>query len=647
MVLLHPWLHAQQKHALIIAIGKYDLERTNWGPLNSANDVPVIKAVLEKQNFSPDHIKLLQDEAASRAGIEKALTDLVQSVQLNDIVVIHISSHGVQLEDNNGDETDGLDEAIVPYGAIYPKDLADLSKYADGYFRDDDFGKYMEALRSKTGPKGNVIVFLDACHSSTATRSSEAVRGGKAALVSPGFSAKTAVTKMPESILMEQASTGLNLAPYVVIAAARSEELNREVRNDDNVKMGSLTYALSKAFEQLKPGTTYRTLYADVLSVMNDEVPNQSPSIEGNQIDQQLFAGKLIAQDPFVEILTLNGTTLVVKGGKLWGLDVGAKVALHKSGTVKPDATSLLANGVVTEANTFTATVQLENDGGIMKESEGWVFLTTPVFQSLPLVLSIAGSQEANGFSTSQAQALMAGLASLPAVSFQGKAELWLTHGPTTDSIIIASNGLMFGTFTTPDILQKQLKSYIQYKFLKGLEVKDTAYDVAVRLLPIINGKTDSSRNHAKLVQGLLELEVGDQYYIEAHNRSSQPLYINILDLQPDGLINPVLPISSGPKPIAKSELKLEPGQVRIFPIIMQIGPPLGMETYKVFVAKEEIDMESIAINNGSRTRSNLTALQELVHASFVAAAKGDLTVQNKVPEGSVYSIVFRIKEKK
>ena len=646
-MMFHALLHAQQKHALIIAIGKYDAATTNWGPLNSANDVPVIKALLEKQDFPAAQIKILQDESANRAGIEKAFADLLNQAQTKDIVLIHISGHGVQLQDNNGDETDGLDEAIVPYGAIYPKDLADLPKYADGYFRDDDFGKSIEALRRKIGAEGNVIVFLDACHSSTATRSTEAVRGGKQALVMPGFSVNTNPSVTPESVLMEQATVGTNLAPYIVIAAARSEELNREVRNDDNVKMGSLTYALGKAFEQLKPGTTYRTLYADVLSVMNDEVPNQSPSIEGNQIDQQLFAGKLVAQEPYLDIQTLNGTTLVLKGGKLWGLDVGAQVALHKAGTVKPNASSLLANGIVTQANAFTATVQLEKDGGIMKESEGWVFLTTPVFKSSPLVLAIANSKKANGFSTNEAQAIMNGLANMSAVSFQGNPELYLTHGPTRDSIILASNGLMFGTFATPDSLQIQLKIYIQYKFLKGLEFKDPAYDVAVRLLPIINGKTDTSRNHSKMVQGLLELEVGDQYYIEAHNKSAQPLYINILDLQPDGLINPVFPISTGRKPILKSELKIEPGQVRLFPILMNIYPPLGMETFKVFVAKEEIDMESIAKSNGERSRSNLTALQQLVDASFAAASKGSLTKQTTIPDGSVYSIVFRIKEKK
>jgi hypothetical protein len=166
-----------------------------------------------------------------------------------------------------------------------------------------------------------------------------------------------------------------------------------------------------------------------------------------------------------------------------------------------------------------------------------------------------------------------------------------------------------------------------------------------VRLLPIINGKTDTAKNNAKMVGGILELEEGDKFYIAAKNNTNRGLYVNILDLQPDGLINPVLPNKAFP--VEKTELRIEAGQERIFPWIMKIGPPCGMETYKIFVSREEIDMESIALSNGARSRGNLSVLQELVNDSYTATSRGSSIVKSAEPDGAVFSIVYRIKEKK
>src|SRR5678815_2534648 len=103
----------QTKRALIISIGNYSEQKTGWPPLSSKNDVPYIKTALEKQGFTKERIQVLSDEKATRAGISGALGSLIQNSEAGDIVVIHISSHGVQIEDDNGDETDGLDLSLI------------------------------------------------------------------------------------------------------------------------------------------------------------------------------------------------------------------------------------------------------------------------------------------------------------------------------------------------------------------------------------------------------------------------------------------------------------------------------------------------------------------------------------------------------
>src|SRR5687768_11651169 len=82
------------KRALVVAIGKYDHQKTGWTVINVDNDVTLIQETLQKQDFLPVNIKVLKNEAATREAIIKALDELEQSSKEGDIVVVHFSSHG-------------------------------------------------------------------------------------------------------------------------------------------------------------------------------------------------------------------------------------------------------------------------------------------------------------------------------------------------------------------------------------------------------------------------------------------------------------------------------------------------------------------------------------------------------------------------
>ena len=107
---------AQTKHALIFAIGNYD----HWPKISSLHDVSFIDTLLTRQDFKD--IRIITDQDASMSGICNALNDLINKVNPGDVVVIHFSSHGEQVQDDdrNRDETDGLDESIVTYDAKLP-----------------------------------------------------------------------------------------------------------------------------------------------------------------------------------------------------------------------------------------------------------------------------------------------------------------------------------------------------------------------------------------------------------------------------------------------------------------------------------------------------------------------------------------------
>jgi len=81
----------------------------------------VAAALVSSGRFRADQIVSLTDDsdsgrsALTRAGIKKALIVLARRSRAEklDLVYFHFSGHAVQLPDENGDENDGMDEALV------------------------------------------------------------------------------------------------------------------------------------------------------------------------------------------------------------------------------------------------------------------------------------------------------------------------------------------------------------------------------------------------------------------------------------------------------------------------------------------------------------------------------------------------------
>ena len=160
---------AQQKHALIVAIANYPTE-SGWSKINSDNDRTLLVPEFKRLGFK---VTTLQNEQATKQGIIQSLSHLAKQIHPNDYVCIHFSCHGQQMEDNNHDEKDGLDEALIPYDAhlSYKKDIYE----GKNHLRDDDLEEQLTIIRKTLGKKGTLLVTLDACHSGTANRDEEYV----------------------------------------------------------------------------------------------------------------------------------------------------------------------------------------------------------------------------------------------------------------------------------------------------------------------------------------------------------------------------------------------------------------------------------------------------------------------------------------
>lgn len=638
-MLLASQLSAQKKHALIIAIGNYP-ENNGWPVLSSNRDNQYIRVALSRQGFQDNDMYTISDAQATPEGIAGALQRLSGQVNKGDVVVIHVSSHGVQIEDDGYDEPDGLDEAIATYQAIAPKKSKNFQSDQAQYFRDDQFGSFINKLRLKLGKEGDLLVFLDLCHSGTATRGYGTIRGGQPPLVSPTFRKNRFASVDTLGYFMESFSPAdENLrSPYVVISAARADQADMQATDDQDEPIGSLTYAACKALENLDEGTTYRSFFSKIVTTVNAKIGQiQDPVMEGNGSDRVLLGGRFVQQKPYIEVQKLNGKELTLKCGKLIGLDIGAIVGIFPPGTTDPLNNKPLAKGKIVEADNYTSRVQLYSDPGT-QTSSAWAFLLEPVYGVKPVTIRFSAPESMKEY--------LASMDGLPLTFTGSKPELYIEKGEVTDSIFIASNGYLFDTFRNdqPAMLREKLKRYIQYKFLSALDVKDADNKVELQLVPWVNGKFDFTKISSREKLGMMEFYPGDTLGVCIKNNGTRTVYVNVLDLQPDGVINAVLPNKE--KQIYPWDLKILPGSTHLYSSFF-IAPPFGTEILKVFVSRSEMNMEELVVRKGQFTRGSISFPEQLFSNSFSVSGRGNQTINGLSTEGSVYSFLFRISARK
>ena len=240
MLFLPISLFAQQKHALLIGISdypQYEYADASWEPIHGTNDVHLISPILAKQGFT---INVLLNEAATRSAIENGFERLECNVQPGDIVYIHLSGHGQVVEDEDGDEADGWDEAFIPYDA--ERSYRQNGYQGENHLLDDELNDHLDAIRRKAGENGIVYVVIDACHAGSSYRGEEEqdsvyVRGTEI-----GFS-KTGKTYTPRinrsgSVRID---TEKGMAPIFMMESCRSYEVNLEIKQNGNY-YGPMSY---------------------------------------------------------------------------------------------------------------------------------------------------------------------------------------------------------------------------------------------------------------------------------------------------------------------------------------------------------------------------------------------------------------------
>lgn len=658
---------AINKHALLVCIANYP-PKGRYTTLSSLNDLAHLEKALAVQGFADKNIIRVIDEKATLPGIQKSFADLTARVKPGDVVMVHFSCHGRQLESDNDSKIDGLDECVVPYDAM--RDATDnnpFEKVQAKYLRGHVLGDMLKKIRAKLGPKGDLCVFLDFCSSGGATRGNNKVRGVSEPLKSDNFNPANHRRSDSSLFLRKTIANAANepeLSPFVVISATRPEELDTEAHDEKDDGIGPLSYSMYKSFINLSPGTTYRSLFAKVQSYITSLVPDQHPILEGNGVDRELFGGDFVPQKPFVEIDSLlAGNRIKLKSGKIAGLGEGATLAIYPAGTIDPDKASPLAKGKVVIANNLSAYVDLDQKIPITRPGDGWAFINTPIYSINKVAVQIKGPSSKKGasitmgFSAADSVSLQKALSGHPSVVFNNRPELWITKENDSVCLRVSSNGYLFYRLKNDeklkDSLQIKLTQFAQYSFLSTLTSKVKDIDLEVKLIPIIDGKADTANIAKRTVNGILEITEGEYIALSITNKGEKNAYFNILDLQPDGIINPILP-KKVPKTddymgnLQPSKLMIPVGVTKIInPNVykIKIGPPYGMERFKIFASAEELDLEIIATSKGKETgppgaRGGNSISLLLKNSYDGAAARGETS------DGTIFDVMFRIKPK-
>lgn len=638
---------ASEKHALIIAIGDYPTETTGWSKISSANDVPLIKDALLKQDFKENNIIILRDHHATKAGIEQALHALLKKIKPGDVVMIHYSGHGQQVLDDDGDEADGLDEALVPYNA-----MADTrgGYMGEDHFRDDDMEKIIAAFRNKLGKNGQLFILLDSCHSGSMTRGAAIVRGGRGPIVPTGWTPPQTRGKTKGSGLFQNnVKISDSAAPFVMISGASAHELNHEYNGN-----GSLSYAFAHVMNNLGKDYTYRQLFANIKAKMQVIAPRQNPVIEGD-IDYSLFNNAYRYQAPYFEVKKIaDPKTLWLTGGKLSNLFEGTTVLVMPQSEEKNEKNAL-AKGTVVQAEYTEAKVVLDTPLHNKTKADVWIYVDVPAFEEMHIKVAFDASANDDDIKKSVAQFLKENhLGNVVDVLAEadliiGKNKNGYNFKTPTDAhaienpVIASRGGVMKGIPREEDELNQRIFNFAQGLYLKNLDLKNPNYEFSFRFIP-----TDANPDTYQVNDPDQILKVvpdKDEVYLEITNKSRYDLYVSIVEINSQGEVSAIFP--NDDCPLSDQDRLIKSQQTFVFKTcVYGFGDPYEKLTLKGFASPFPLNLRAIIQNKEAEVATRSGAphpLERFVQQSYVKTRGARAQQNNAGVDGYSAEFIYEI----
>ena len=622
-----------EKHALIIAIGDYPQE-SYWPDISSKNDVHHIQSALLQLGWTSDNIINIQDAQATQAGIISQLELLQSKVNEGDIVFIHYSGHGQQVADDNGDELDHLDEAIVPYDSpmAFEKGIYE----GERLIRDDFIGSSTKKIRKILGPKGQVILILDSCHSGTGTRGMGKVRGTDRIMAADDF---------VSNIRSGEKSIGLNnineadLAPMASYYGASPRELNYETLDDQSKPVGSLSYAISSVLAKMKTIYSFEELFERVKLKMKVLAPRQNPQWEGPK-DVLLLGGKLPTQEEYFNVSDIVSPTLIkAEVGTISDVFAGSTVEVYSK-----DSGEVLCRGSVDQAMLAQSNIKLETPLEIGEDELIIIKVKEKAYAGLKANISTLFDEESNWKNIDHH------INSLPMVDkVVENADLFISENENQEIVISTRDGSILYTQNYKSNLEPRIQAdvvniirgHIQGNFLKGYENPNSHHEFDLSIV-IVDCKTNEELKTIKNQEG--ELPIGSCVQFKVTNTGLQGAYFSLIDIQPDNMINLIAPaVDLG---YTADEYYLKAGASYTTNYTIEIAQPSGQETIKLISSKSPLDLSGIISSQGKSTRGIATKnpFEKMFAETYNVNTRG-AKIKRKDEEVGTKTLYFNIVE--
>ena len=622
-------ISAKEKYALLIGVGDYPSD-SGWAALSSTNDVELYKKTLLYQGFKEKNIITLIDQQATRKNILEALHVIMfEKVKFGEVMLMHFSGHGQQIFDQNNDELDGLDEAIVPIDA--PHDYIEGVYEGENHIRDEELGEALYKIREKLGPLGQFFLTMDACHSGTGTRSQRVARGTMDIFGSDkDLETLQSDVLSAENILEEVGVVG-ELAPIVSFFSSKANQRSFECEGPDGKSYGFLSSAFCKAFSNLEQSATYRGLFDKIKKDVSAQTSLQSPQAEGN-LDFGVFNNNFVGKPKYFQVKeTITKNLLLIDGGSLQDVNVGSEITFYPNDTRDTSVTKFLAKGTVVFNSFLDAEIELEQgleNKKLLKNS--WAFISNQNYGDLKLDLVLATNDQP--FETSF-RAMMSEVSVINIVSDYGKGALFLksrgnkVYIESLDGYEVAEVDKSSGF-----LIKKLILGYVQAEYLRTLEISN----------PLMEGQLIiQSTQEARKKDDIPSFALEEKIEILIKNNGRKPFYFTILDIQPN---NEVYPLQLAEDNRTAEEYFLNPGDT-FKSMEMRIAEPLGTDVLKFICSSEPMDLSSI---RGVKTRSvtNFNPFEKLL--SETNAGENTRGTTSNIPKSykvDVQSIIFEIKK--
>lgn len=642
------------KRALLIGINKYKSVPKLQGSLN---DIETMRQILiTRWGFSEKQITTVTDEAATRAGMLAAFEQLVKDTGPQDIVYVHYSGHGSQVEDLNGDEPeDHLDETLVPQDGR-SGDVRDIT--------DDELDAIFARLRAKTA-----MIVLDSCHSGTATRSLD-IRTRSV----PRDTRVDIYRKAEDAKPKTRAVVPVMTSRYVVMtgAASHQEALDGPI---DGRYHGFFTYSLSKSLSQAAPGASPRDVFSGVERELKriqahfgrSSMPEPQLEAPPNLLEAALLgappagapsSSQLPARLPWLEVQPGSAGTVTLVNGTLLGAAPGSTWSLYPPGETRFPPGGALAIASVTQLSGKDAVAKLQASAGkIVPGSRAIALLPAPTGQRVPIrILDVPADRRGVIEET-----LRKNIKDVDLVGAEQPARFAVDmHGDTLR--LLAADGLeVVGTFGVDEPWGAGVATVVSRSSnaseLLTLDNPASQLKVDVRVASAPKTKGSVSTRGIKVVGDTQAVKYRirkqgkprtEQNSLQLEVRVSADSYVTIVDVDSEGGVNLLFPNSYQNRQYHGDGF-LRAGEAVLIPDSIKAGnqagfywdysPPKGTDTIRVFSSTDlqtaQMIRDRIASLQGAsdqaapavKTRAIATGIQSLRQQLTSVAARGILTI--------------------